>query len=241
MQTMTAVEGMESVAPDDQPVADAPVQPAADSEADRLKAKLAEANKHARAAQQRAKEEERKAVEAQQKLAEIEAQRLAGQGEFKQLWEDAKATNHALQAKITELEKDLETERTSTQTERLRATAIARISDAGARRPEQLLTLIQKDLIEHEGQPAVIRGGVEVPLDQHMATLKLPGSDWEHHFLPTAKKGMGTPTASPGGVPTPGDPQPNPYLPGGNMTYRVMLEATQPELAAALRAEAGVG
>jgi hypothetical protein len=239
MQTMTEVEGMESVAPDDQPVADVPVQPAVDSESDRLKAKLAEANKHAKAAQQRAKEEERKAVEAQQKLAEIEAQRLAGQGEFKPLWEDAKKSNHELQARITELEHQLELERTSTQTERLRAAAIFRISDAGARKPDQLLKLL--DLVEYDGAPAVIKGGVEVPLDQYLATLKQPGSDWEHHFLPTSKKGMGTPTASPGGAPAPGDPQPNPYLPGGNMTYRIMLEATQPELAAALRAEAGVG
>jgi hypothetical protein len=155
------------------------------------------------------------------------------------LWEDAKATNHTLQSRITELETALELERTSVQTERLRATAMARISDAEARRPEQLLQLI--DVIEHDGQPAVIKGGVEVPLDQYLATLKQQGSGWEHHFLPTSKKGMGTPTASPGGAPAPGEQQQNPYLPGGNMTYRIMLEATQPELAAALRAEAGVG
>jgi hypothetical protein len=241
MTTMTAVEGQASVAlEEDQSVADpSPVQPAADSESERLKAKLAEANKHAKAAQQRAKEEERKAAEAQQKLAEIEAQRLAGQGEFKPLWEDAKKSNHELQARITELEHELELERTSTQTERLRGSAIAILSESGARRPDQLLKLL--DLVEYDGAPAVIKGGVEVPLGQYMATLKQPGSEWEHHFLPTAKKGMGTPTASPGGAPAPGEQQVNPYLPGGNLTYRIMLEATQPELAAAMRAEAGVG
>jgi hypothetical protein len=242
MTTMTApVEGVESVAPDDQPVAGIPAQPAADPETARLTAKLAEANKHKSKAEQREEAERKARIEVEQKLADIEAQRLAGQGEFKQLWEDAKATNHTLQARITELEKELETERTSTQTERLRATAIARISDAGARKPEQLLQLL--DIIEHDGAPAVIRGGVEVPLDQHLATLKQPGSDWDHHFLPTAKKGMGTPTASFGGVPAPGEQQQNPYLPGpgNNLTMQMMLEATQPELAAALKAEAGVG
>ena len=243
MQTMTAVEGQESVALEDQSVADpSPEQDtAAPNEADRWRAKAAEANKHAKAAAAKAKAEEQRAVEALQKLAEIEAQRLAGQGEFKPLWEDAKKSNHELQARITELEHQLELERTSTQTERLRATAIARISDAGARKPDQLLKLL--DLVEYEGQPAVMRGGVEVPLDQYLPTLKQPGSDWEHHFLPTAKKGMGTPTASPGGAPAPGEQQQNPYLPGAgqNLTMQMMLEATQPELAAALKAEAGVG
>lgn len=242
MTTMTAeVEGVESVAPDDQPVVGVPAQPATDPETERLKAKLTEANRHKSKAEQREEAERKARVEAEQKLAEIEAQRLAGQGEFKQLWEDAKVTNQALQTRITELEEQLEAERTSTQTERLRATAIARISDAGARKPEQLLRLL--DIIEHDGQPAVMRGGVEVPLDQHLATLKQPGSEWDHHFLPTAKKGMGTPAASPGGVPAPGDPQQNPYLPGPgqNLTMQMMLEATQPELAAALKAEAGVG
>jgi hypothetical protein len=242
MTTMTPVEGQASVALEDPSVADpSPEQdtPAPNDEADRWRAKAAEANKHAKAAAAKAKAEEQRAVEALQKLADIEAQHLAGQGEFKPLWEDAKKSNHQLQAKITELEHQLELERTSTQTERLRASAISRISDAGARKPDQLLKLL--DLVDYEGAPAVIKGGVEVPLDQYLATLKQPGSDWEHHFLPTAKKGMGTPTASPGGAPAPGDPQPNPYLPGGNMTYRIMLEATQPELAAAMRSEAGMG
>lgn len=245
MQTMTEVEGQASVALEDQSVADpSPEQdtPAPNDEADRWRAKAAEANKHAKAAAAKAKAEEQRAVEALQKLAEIEAQRLAGQGEFKPLWEDAKKSNHSLQAENAELKRQLELADTRVQAERLQLAAMAHISGAGARKPEQLLKLL--DVVDYDGQPAVIKGGVEVPLDQYLATLKQPGSDWEHHFLPTAKKGMGTPTASPGGVPAPGaDQQQNPYAPGPgqNLTMQMMFEATQPELAAALKAEAGVG
>jgi hypothetical protein len=241
MTTMTApVEGVESVAPDDQPVAGIPAQPAADPETARLTAKLAEANKHKSKAEQREEAERKARIEAEQKLADIEAQRLAGQGEFKPLWEAAKQSNHELQAENTELKRQLELADTRAQAERLQLAAMAHISSAGARKPDQLLKLL--DVVDYDGQPAVIKGGVEVPLDQYLATLKQPGSDWEHHFLPTAKKGMGTPTASPGGAPAPGEQQ-NPYLPGPgqNLTMQMMLEATQPELAAALKAEAGVG
>jgi hypothetical protein len=242
MQTMTEVEGIDVGGVEDQPVADVPVQSAAapNDEADRWRAKAAEANKHAKAAAAKAKAEEQRAVEALQKLAEIEAQRLAGQGEFKPLWEDAKKSNHSLQAENAELKRQLELADTRVQAERLQLAAMAHISGAGARKPEQLLKLL--DVVDYDGQPAVIKGGVEVPLDQYLGQLKQPGSDWEHHFLPTAKKGMGTPTASPGGAPAPGEQQ-NPYAPGPgqNLTMQMMLEATQPELAAALKAEAGVG
>lgn len=237
---MPTTEGQESVAPVDPSVTVIPQAATPDPETERLQHKLSEANRHAREARKAAEDEAKRAAEALARLQEIEQQQLAGQGEFKQLWEDAKATNQTLQNRITELEQELANERTSVQTQRLKAAAIARISDAGARKPDQLLRLIDEKLVDHNGEPAVLKGGVEVPLPQYLETLKQPGSDWEHHFLPTAKRGMGTPPSAPG-LPGAPEQQQNPYLPGGNLTYRVMLEATQPELAAALRAEAGVG
>lgn len=234
---MTEVEGTESVALTDQPVADpAPVQLSTDGgEAERLRAKLNEANKHAKEAAKQAKAEAQRAAEALQKLQDIEHQQLAGQGQYKVLWEEAKVTNANLQQQIAELNARLAQEQEATAVERLRAAAVSRIGDAGARKPEQLFQLLQGKLTEVNGEPAVLTGGVEVPLAQHLTNLRQPGSEWEHHFLPNAKKGMG---AAPAIVP--GTGQPNPYAAETrNLTAQLMLETQNPELAAALEAEAG--
>lgn len=236
---MSATPGAEPVASAVPPVVEpepaaTPTEP---DDTERLKFKLSEANRHAAEAEKKVKEERRRAEEALQKLQDIEHQRLAGQGEYKQLWEDLKVTHQAALDRIATLEQELEQERQAKHTERLRSTALARVSDAGARKPEQLLRLL--DVIEHNGEPAVMVGGVEVPLAQHLATLRQPGSEWEHHFLPTAKKGMGgtTPSAVPGS-----GGQPNPFAADSyNLTAQLMLAAQNPELAAALKAEAGEG
>jgi hypothetical protein len=234
---MTEVEGTESVALMDQPVADpAPVQPISDDgEAERLRAKLNEANKHAKEAAKQAKVEAQRAAEALQKLQDIEHQQLAGQGQFKPLWEELKVTHAQALQRIAELEMQLTTKDETISAERLRLAAVTRISDAGARKPDQLFQLLQGKLVDVDGEPAVLSGGMEVPLAQHLTNLRQPGSEWEHHFLPNAKKGMG---ATPAVVP--GTGQPNPYAAETfNVTAQFMLEAQNPELAAALEAEAG--
>ena len=67
--------------------------------------------------------------------------------------------------------------------------------------------------------------------------LKNPGSGFEHHFKPSAQAGMGakptTGTAGAAGIA-------NPWLEGSiNLTRQMALEATDPDLAAVLKREAG--
>jgi hypothetical protein len=81
----------------------------------------------------------------------------------------------------------------------------------------------------------VLAGGAEQPLDAYLANLKAPGSGYEHHFAPSGAKGMGASATS--GV-APG--MNNPYK-AGNLTEVLRLEKDNPDLAIALRKEAGLG
>lgn len=151
-------------------------------------------------------EESLRATQAQ--LKDGQTQKLAESGEYKQLWEDAKATNTELEKRIAALESELDAERQARQTETLRTRALAEISSAQALRPEQLLALISSDLREHDGKPVVISGGIEVPLADHLARLRAPDSGWDHHFAPVGAKGMGTAPSAQQAAYT----APNPFL-----------------------------
>ena len=41
-----------------------------------------------------------------------------------------------------------------------------------------------------DGVPIALAGGVEVPLQQHLESLRAPGSGWEHHFAGSGARGM---------------------------------------------------
>jgi hypothetical protein len=234
-------EGLESVAPDTQSVTGGSPQAEPIEVDDRWRAKAQEAERHRKEAEKAAKAEKLRAEAAERQLQDLKAQALGQSNkEVLQFWEEAKASNSTLQARIDELERELAQERAGKETERLKLAAMARLSEAGARKPDQLLRLLGEQLVEHHGEPAVIHGGVEVPLPRYLATLKQPESGWEHHFLPTAKKGMGVPAMA--GTPAGPDSNVNPYAPDTtNLTMQLMLEATQPDVAAALKAEAGLG
>jgi hypothetical protein len=82
-----------------------------------------------------------------------------------------------------------------------------------------------------------LNGGVEQDINVYLAKLKNPGSGYEHHFKPSTQAGMGakpvTGVSGAGGVA-------NPWLEGSiNLTKQMTLEATDPDLAAVLKREAG--
>ncbi len=116
--------------------------------------------------------------------------------------------------------------------------ALSAINQAGAINSDQMLQLIQGSLKKAEdGTVKVLDGGIEQDISVYLAKLKNPGSSYEHHFKPSAQAGMGakpnTSTASAAGIA-------NPYLDAtSNLTQRMMLENTDPDLAAVLKREAG--
>ncbi len=170
----------------------------------RLKAKLDLVSEDKRRAGEKNAELNRKLQDLEENLRATQAQLKSGQttqleqsGEYKKLWEDAKETNLTLERQISDLHAQLDAERQARATETLRSRAIQEITAAKALRPDQLLALISTDLREVDGKPAVISGGIEIPLSDHLARLRAPESGWDHHFAPTGAKGMGSSPAAP--------------------------------------------
>jgi hypothetical protein len=101
-----------------------------------------------------------------------------------------------------------------------------------------MLQLVQSNLKKaDDGSVKILNGGVEEDINVYLAKLKNPGSGFEHHFKPSAQAGMGakptTGTAGAAGIA-------NPWLEGSiNLTRQMALEATDPDLAAVLKREAG--
>ena len=163
---------------------------------------------------------------------------LEDQGQWKPLWEEANKTAQEKQQQIAELERQLQELRVSNETAAMQTSALSAISQAGAINAEQMLQLVQNGLKKSEdGSVKVLDGGVEQDLGVYLAKLKNPGSGYEHHFKPSTQAGMGakpsTGTAGAAGVV-------NPWLEGSiNLTKQMALDATDPDLAAVLRREAG--
>ncbi len=163
---------------------------------------------------------------------------LEDQGQWKDLWEEANKTAQEKQQQIGDLERQLQELRSSNETAAMQTSALSAISQAGAINAEQMLQLVQNGLKKSEdGSVKVLDGGVEQDLGVYLAKLKNPGSGFEHHFKPSTQAGMGakpsTGTAGAAGIA-------NPWLEGSiNLTKQMALDASDPDLAAVLRREAG--
>jgi hypothetical protein len=195
--------------------------------------------------QQRASEAEEKFQGIKGKLDEVykkqDDQRrktLEDQGQWKDLWEEANKTAQDKDQQIVDLQRQLDELKVSNETAAMKTSALAAISQAGAINAEQMLQLVQSSLKKSDtGAVKILDGGVEQDLGVYLAKLKNPGSGFEHHFKPSTQAGMGakpvTGTTGAGGVA-------NPWLEGSmNITRQMALEATDPDLAAVLKREAG--
>ena len=163
---------------------------------------------------------------------------LEDQGQWKPLWEEANKTAQDKQQQIADLERQLQELRVSNETATMQTSALSAISQAGAINAQQMLQLVQNGLKKSEdGSVKVLDGGVEQDLGVYLAKLKNPGSGYEHHFKPSTQAGMGakpsTGTAGAAGIA-------NPWLEGSiNLTKQMALDASDPDLAAVLKREAG--
>jgi len=174
--------------------------------------------------------------ELQKKLLSGKTQRLEEAGEYERLWNEAKQTISQRELELQELQAQLQNVQTSAAQERLKAAALGKISNAGVIAPEQLYQLMAQNLREVDGQPVALNGGVEQPLGDYLAQLKNPGSGYEHFFSASTSRGMGSAPVNPGSV-APG--MANPWRAESfSVTDQFALEAQNPELAAALKAEA---
>ena len=162
---------------------------------------------------------------------------LEDQGQWKDLWEEANKTAQEKDLQINTLNEELKNLKSSNETANIKTSALSAISNSGAVNAEQMLSLLQDKLKKNDnGEVVVLNKGVEQDLGTYIGNLKNPGSGWEHHFKPSSAAGMGakpTPTSnvSPGML--------NPWKEGSiNLTRQMILESSEPDLAAVLKKEA---
>ena len=115
---------------------------------------------------------------------------LAEAGEFKTLWQDATGTVSTLQDEIAQLKQQLEEKDVAFQQQQIKASALNALSQSGVVNPDQAFSLMKENLRLKDGVPIALAGGVEVPLQQHLESLRAPGSGWEHHFAGSGARGM---------------------------------------------------
>ena len=231
----------ESVAPAEQPVAETPTPQAPnldsvkaeyESKIAALEAKIAEEGEKFQGIKTKLDDVYKKADDKRKKS-------LEDQGQWKDLWEEANKTAQEKDLQINTLNEELKNLKSSNETANIKTSALSAISNSGAVNAEQMLSLLQDKLKKNDnGEVVVLNKGVEQDLGTYIGNLKNPGSGWEHHFKPSSAAGMGakpTPTSnvSPGML--------NPWKEGSiNLTRQMILESTEPDLAAVLKKEAGV-
>ena len=232
----------ESVTPAEQPVvAKADENKAQIQELDRIKAEyeqqISTLKKELSTAQEDRLGVKRKLTEVYDQQETKRKKELEDQGQWKDLWEEANKTAQEKELQINTLNEELKNLKSSNETANIKTSALSAISNSGAVNAEQMLSLLQDKLKKSEtGEVVVLNGGVEQDLGTYIGNLKNPGSGWEHHFKPSAAAGMGakpTPTSnvSPGMT--------NPWKEGSiNLTRQMILENTEPDLAAVLKKEA---
>jgi Skp family chaperone for outer membrane proteins len=230
----------ESVTPAEQPVAETAIPQAPnldsvkaeyESKISALEAKIAEEG-------EKFKGIKTKLDDVYKKADDQRKQKLEDQGQWKDLWEEANKTAQEKDIQINTLNEELKNLKSSNETANIKTSALSAISNSGAVNAEQMLSLLQDKLKKSDnGDVVVLNKGVEQDLNTYIGNLKNPGSGWEHHFKPSSAAGMGakpTPTSnvSPGML--------NPWKEGSiNLTRQMILESTEPDLAAVLKKEAG--
>ena len=230
----------ESVTPAEQPVAETTIPQAPnldsvkaeyESKISALESKVAESNERFEGIKTKLDDVYKKADDKRKKS-------LEDQGQWKDLWEEANKTAQEKDLQINTLNEELKNLKSSNETANIKTSALSAISNSGAVNAEQMLSLLQDKLKKNDsGDVVVLNGGVEQDLGTYIGNLKNPGSGWEHHFKPSSAAGMGakpTPTSnvSPGMT--------NPWKEGSiNLTRQMILESSEPDLAAVLKKEAG--
>jgi hypothetical protein len=224
----------------DQPVAGVDTAPQADLGALRseYESQIAALKTQATEAEEKFQGIKNKLDEVYKKQDDQRKKTLEDQGQWKDLWEEANKTAQEKELRIADLERQLEDLRASNEQATIRTSALAAINQAGAINSEQMLQLLQSNLRrDANGNVVILNGGVEQNIGTYLSNLKNPGSGFEHHFKPSSAAGMGA-KPTPASNVAPG--MANPWKEGSiNLTRQMALEASDPDLAAVLKREAG--
>ena len=155
-----------------------------------------------KAAQKQLDDLQRQFQELQQGQQKQKQDNLVKNQEFEQLWKDASQSNSTLQDQLTQKDQAIEEMKAQFQQEQIRASATNAFAQAGVHAPDDLFRLEQDKLRLKDGAIVALVGGVETPLQQHLESLKSPGSGRDYFFSGSGARGMsavGSASSSSGG------------------------------------------
>ena len=173
---------------------------------------------------------QRQMADLQNNQQQAKQSKLAEAGEFKTLWTEATATVSSLQDEIAGLKQQLDDKEVAFQQQQIRATALNAFSQGGVHAPEHMFQLLKDSLRLKDGSVVALVGGVETPLQQHLDSLKSPGSGMDYFFSGSGARGMSAAGSSNS-------------LSGGKswgsmgLVERIQMEEENPQLAAQLKAQ----
>ena len=117
------------------------------------------------------------------------------------------------------------------QQDQIRVSATNLFAQSGVNMPEHLMKILGENMrLDENGAVVILAGGVQVPLNQHIQTLKAPGSGFENFFIGSGARGMsavGQASATSG----------QKSWDSMSFSERIALEMQDPEKAARLKAQ----
>ena len=211
------------------------VQPPAEEKTDAQRVELLEAKNRQlisekQAVKKQVEDMQRQVQELQNNQQQAKQSKLAEAGEFKTLWTEATQTVASLQDEIVGLKQELEAKEVQFQGEQIKATALNAFSQGGVHAPEHLFHLLKDSLRLKDGSVVALVGGVETPLQQHLDSLKSPGSGMDYFFTGSGARGMsaaGSSNSSSGGK----------SWGSMGLMERIQMEEENPQLAQQLKAQ----
>ena len=211
------------------------VQPPAEEKTDAQRVELLEAKNRQlisekQAVKKQVEDMQRQIQDLQNNQQQAKQSKLAEAGEFKTLWTEATQTVASLQDEIVGLKQQLEAKEVQFQGEQIKATALNAFSQGGVHAPEHLFHLLKDSLRLKDGSVVALVGGVETPLQQHLDSLKSPGSGMDYFFSGSGARGMsaaGSSNSSSGGK----------SWGSMGLMERIQMEEENPQLAAQLKAQ----
>lgn len=175
-------------------------------------------------------EMQRTVEQLQQQTQTREQQDLLANGKADVLVEQLRGTVGDKDRRINDLEQQLQQRDVEFQQQQIKSAAINAFSQNGVHSPEDLFHLEQTNLRLKDGAVVALTGGIEIPLQQHVESLKASGSGRDYFFSGSGARGMsaaGSNSSSSGGKSW------------GSMSLmqRIQMEEENPQLAAQLKAQ----
>ena len=150
-------------------------------------------------------------------------------GEFKTLWQEATGTVSSLQDQIAELKQQLQDKDAAFQQSQIKSAALNAFSQSGVHSPEHMFTLMKDNLRMKEGNLVASPGAWKCSWNEHLESLKSPGSGMDYFFAGSGARGMsaaGSSSSTAGGK----------SWSSMTVTERIQLEMDNPQRAQQLKA-----